>query len=127
MRKILIVNDVFNIAKRLKKIDKNYFVLFNPISQKFEVHHRQSKNTLQLVLPYKFLDYRTLKLVLETKVENQKKLLYEMELANQKLERQKQEKLLDEVSYKAKEMLKYADEKTGQDVDFKQSYKTQWI
>lgn len=127
MRKILIVNDVFNIAKRLKKIDKNYFVLFNLVSQKFEVHHRQSKNTLQLVLPYKFLDYRTLKLVLETKVENQKKLLYEMELANQKLERQKQEKLLDEVSYKAKEMLKYADEKTGQDVDFKQSYKTQWI
>lgn len=127
MGKIFIKHDVFNIIKRLKKIDKNYFIVYNLNSKKFEVHHKASTNTLQLVLPYTNLDKRTLDLVLKTSVENQKKLLDEMEQNNKKLETEKQNRLLDEVSFKAKDMLKYAESKTGENVNFNDSYKTKWI
>lgn len=127
MGKIFIKHDVFNIIKKLKKIDKKYFIVYNLNSKKFEVHHKNSANTLQLVLPYDQLDSRTLDLVLKTSVEHQKKLLDDMEKNNQKIEQEKQNRLLDEASFKAKDMLKYAESKTGENVNFNDSYKTKWI
>lgn len=127
MGKIFIKHDVFNIVKKLKKIDKKYFIVYNLNSKKFEIHYKNSANTLQLVLPYTQLDSRTLDLVLKTSVEHQKKLLDDMEKNNQKIEHEKQNRLLDEASFKAKDMLKYAENKTGENVNFNDSYKTKWI
>lgn len=125
MEKLLIKNDTFNIVKRLKKIDKKYFVLYNLATKKYEIHFGKT-NTLQLVVPYNSLDKRTLNLVLKTRVENHKKILEEMERHNQKLDQEKQNKMLDEARYKAKEMLQYASQKSDTQ-DFKQSYINKWI
>lgn len=127
MGKILIKKDVFNIVRRLKKIDKNYYIVYNSSLKRYEVHHAKSKHSLQLVLPFPFLDARTLDLVLKTSVENHTKLIRQMEANNLKLEQDKNNKLIDETTFKAKEMLKFADSKTAQEVNFNDSYTTKWI
>lgn len=124
MKKILIKKDLFNISQRLKSIDKNYYILFNKLTKKFEVHYGQ-KSSLQLVLPFKNLDKRTIDLVLKTKVENKKKLLLEMEENNAKLERESNQQILDEASFKLNEMLKYSQSKCG-NIDFNKTYLTKW-
>ena len=100
----------------------------NKKSQKFEVHYKRNFGTLELVLPFKNLDKRTIDLVLKSRVENKQKLLKEMEENNKKLEEQKNQKLLDEASFKAKEMMSYAFSKgDSENIDFGDSYKTKWI
>ena len=128
MEKIFISHDLFDIVKRLKQIDKKYFILYNKKSQKFEVHYKRSFGTLELVLPFDKLDKRTIDLVLSSRVENKKKILKQMEENNQKLEREKNQKLLDEASFKAKEMMTYAFSKGDTDsINFDDTYKTKWI
>jgi len=95
---ININTDNFFIAERLKEIDKNYFLVFNSKSKKFEVHHKgQHENTFCLSLPFAELDNRTLDLVQKTRVENINKLIEEIEKENQKLETQKNKEILREV------------------------------
>ena len=125
MKKILVKNDLFNISNRLKSIDKNYFVLFNPLSKKFEIHYKRAKSSLELVLPFSALDSRSVDLVLKTKVEHRKKLLQEMEEHNQKLEREQEQNLIDEASFKTKEMFEFLSQKTF-DGDFLKTYQNKW-
>lgn len=123
--KNLIVHDLFNIAKRLRQIDKKYFVLRNKKLHRFEIHYKGKNSTLQLVLPYKNLDKRTLDLVLKTRVENRQKLFRQMEENNQKLIKNSTKKLVDEASFKLKEMLSYCN-KTSASVDFNKTYQNKW-
>ena len=125
MERLLIKSDLFNITKRIKQIDKKYFIVFNKKTKKFEVHYKRNASTLELVLPYDRLDKRTLDFVLKTKMEHKQKLIEEMEKHNQKLEDEKNRNMLDEATYKAKEMLKYAQNKTGE-VNFNNSYLNKW-
>ena len=125
MERLLIKSDLFNITKRIKQIDKKYFIVFNKKTKKFEVHYKRNSSTLELVLPFDRLDKRTLDFVLKTKMENKQKLIEEMEKNNQKLEDEKNRNMLDEATYKAKEMLRYAQSKTG-DVNFDNSYSNKW-
>ena len=64
-----ITNDVFDIADELKKIDSDYRVYYNKIKHRFEIHHLRYKPTLQLVVPYDTLDYRTVDFVQMTRVD----------------------------------------------------------
>lgn len=125
MERLLVKNDLFNISKRIKQIDKKYFIVFNAKTKNFEVHYKRNTSTLELVLPFDRLDKRTLDFVMKTKMERKQKLLEEMEKNNQKLEDEKNKNMLDEATYKAKEMLKYAQNKPSE-VDFNNSYLNQW-
>lgn len=98
MRLSIINSDLFNISKRIKSIDKNYFIVRNNLKNRFEVHYKRSCNTLELVLPFECLDVQTINLVLKSKIENRKKLIKEMEKEN--------EKILKEQTENAKKMLK---------------------
>lgn len=81
-----IKSDLFNIVKRIKSINSKYFVLYNFKRKKYEVHFKRSKNTYELTIPFDTLDARAVNLVMKTKMENQKKLLEEIEESNKKLQ-----------------------------------------
>lgn len=54
---IKVEDDVFDIIKRIKEIDKDYFVVFNKEKSKFELHHStQPLTTYCLTFPYECLD-----------------------------------------------------------------------
>ena len=69
--KIKIESDVYNISKRVKYIDKDYYVVYNTSTSKFEIHNlSQLGSTFCLTLPFNELDERTLEYINETKSEN---------------------------------------------------------
>lgn len=93
--KIEIKNDLFDIANRLKQIDKDYFVLFNTNKKVFELHAKnQAYNSYCLTFPFDVLDERAITLTLKTRVQNKEKLIKEMEEQNQELKKQEEQKLL---------------------------------
>ena len=81
--KIKILSDVFNISKRIKNIDRDYFVLYDTSKQKFEIHNsNQIGSSYCLTIPYDELDERTLKCVLKTQSANIEEILNEIENDN---------------------------------------------
>ncbi len=81
--KIKILNDVYDIANRIKFIDKGYFIVFNTSKKNFEIHNsKQIDSTFCLTLPFKTLDIRALKYVFETQSKNIEKILNRIETEN---------------------------------------------
>lgn len=69
--KIKLGTDVYNIAKRIKEIDKDYYIVFNTSNNKFEVHNsNQIGSSYCLTLPYACLDARALEYVQKTSSAN---------------------------------------------------------
>ncbi len=121
--KIKINHDVFNIVNRLKQINKNYFVMFNTKTKKFEIHNKAYANSLCLTLPYARLDARAINYVLKS--EQVDETLREIELHNKKLELQEQNKISDKVNYQLSEIYKYSN--SGSKQFTQNSYKTIWV
>ena len=85
--KLQILHDMFNISKRIRNIDRNYYVVFNISKQKFEVHNSsQIGSSYCVTIPYEKLDERTLKFVLKTKSANIDEILEKIENDNNMLE-----------------------------------------
>lgn len=78
-----VFHDVYDIAKRIKEIDRSYYIVFNTSKEKFEVHcSQQIGSSYCLTLPYPCLDERTLKYVLKTKSANIDEILEKIENDN---------------------------------------------
>lgn len=85
--KIKIMHDVYNISKRIRLIDKGYYIVYNTSTHRFEVHNSsQLGSSYCLTLPYLELDERTLKYVHQTKSENIEKILETIENENKLME-----------------------------------------
>lgn len=94
-----IQNDLFDIAYRVKEIDSNYYIVFNKIKKRFEVHNSGQKDSYCLTVPYDELDARTLDFVNKTKIENAEKLYREMDLHNEMVKKEECKKIFDKAMY----------------------------
>lgn len=66
----LVTDDVYNIAERIRRIDPNYFIVFNRRTHRYEVHNTENiGNTFCFLVPFGKLDKRTLEYCRETRVE----------------------------------------------------------
>lgn len=92
-----IESDCLDIIKRLKEIDEDYFVKFEPSSQTFQLHNRsQKKNTFCLAFPFDTLDERAIDLTLKTRVQNSDEIFREIEESNRELEISKTKQILND-------------------------------
>ncbi len=83
----LIENDVLDIAARLKEIDDGYFIVYNGLFRRLEVHNqKQGANTFCLVVPSNRLNACTVELVRKTRAENADRLLAEIDGHNERVE-----------------------------------------
>lgn len=81
---IQISHDVYNISKRIKKIDRSYYIVFNTLKEKFEIHcSNQIGSSYCLTLPYDELDERALKYVRSTQIANIGEIIEKLEYDNQ--------------------------------------------
>lgn len=120
--KIRLNHDVFNITNRLKQINEGYFVVFNTLNDKYEVHNEKYKNSYCLTLPFSALDSRAIDYVRRS--ENVEEVLEEIESNNSKLEMQNKKIIEDRSKYQLKEIYDYANKKC---VDFDgNAYKFNW-
>lgn len=96
-----IESDCLDIIKRLRAIDKDYFVLFNSDNHKFELHnHAQGKGTYCLTFPFDVLDERAVTFTKKTRVQNSDAIFQEMEAENRALERAKAKQILNDFEEK---------------------------
>jgi MFS superfamily sulfate permease-like transporter len=125
----MITEDTFDIAKRLKQIDNNYILKFNLHKKQYEVFYKESdKHILQLVLPFKELDKRTIDYVNKTRVQNIEKLIKNIQKQNEKLEKDAQNKVQDQAKTQLSQMGKYIHRKADNyNINFENSYKTKWV
>ncbi|MBR6788459.1 MAG: hypothetical protein IKM44_01480 [Clostridia bacterium] len=63
-----VTDDLYFIASRLKEIDPTYYVVYNLIKLRYEVHSKEQRgNTLCFVVPYGNLDARTIEYAKRTR------------------------------------------------------------
>lgn len=120
--RIEIKNDVLDISKRIRKIDKNYKVFFNSISRNFEVWH---KKELSFVVG-KTLDNLALLKAHKTNIRFARILLQNMKETNEKLEMKENDDLENKNKAFLSSLLSYADKKSCE-IDFKDINTTKWI
>lgn len=92
--KIKITHDLFDIAERVKEINKNYEIYFDTVLQKYVL---TAFGVHQSIIPYDELDVRTLDYVYETRIENAEKVLEDIDRHNAKKERESNKKVKDEI------------------------------
>lgn len=90
MAKLLITNDLFDIADRLKSVNPFYKLVFNTETQKYEVYDTFRDDSLAFVVPYDELDARTVDYAKFTSVQNAKAIFAEVEKHNAELEKRQQ-------------------------------------
>lgn len=78
-----ITHDLFDIAKRLKEIDRRYKLFFNRKKNRYEIY---ANGAMQMALPFERLDARTLSYARKTRLENLEKIIAEIEKENARTE-----------------------------------------
>jgi len=97
-RTIEIKNDVLDVVRRIKGIDRSYYVLYNLTKKKFEVHSSKNRgNTLAVTLPFCKLDARAVEYVRKTRIERINEIAAEIEIANIKAEIDNEKKVKERV------------------------------
>ena len=97
----VVEDDLFGIARRIRAFDPDYFVFYSYEKKRFEVHvGGQKGSTLAVVLPYPELDERSYIHVAKTRRENLKKLLEEIDEANDKAEKSAVARAVSDVEQK---------------------------
>jgi len=128
----VINTNVCNIPERLKEIDSQYFIVRNKQLHCFEVHHGKPEldnyyKTFQLQIPYDELDQRTIDFVLETRIENAKRIIEEIEKHNEKLQLE-QEKKSEEITREiAKDIFRYCNNHESKETIDDKAYTTRFI
>ena len=79
MELVLVKDDLFHVAKRLRQIDSRYRVYFNRRLFRFEIH---VQGAMQIALPFDRLDARCLDYARRTRIENLSALMDEIEKNN---------------------------------------------
>ncbi|MFV0515776.1 MAG: hypothetical protein ACK5MV_00050 [Aminipila sp.] len=91
----LIEHDVCSIADRIKEIEKEYFIVFNVLRDKYEVHSTANigHDTYCFTVPYKELDGRTLEYCRQTRNDRNVNHYCKMKEKNEMIKRKKEKGL----------------------------------
>lgn len=105
---IVIENDVFNIANRIRDIDIDYFIVYNASKDNYEIHNQsQIGSTYCVTIPYNTLDERTINFVYKTQSKNIEEILCEIEKENKLHENAEKSRVFLQLNESAKDVLKY--------------------
>lgn len=99
--------DLFDLYKRIREIDKNYVLLKNKMNGKIEVHNFNQRG-VSFVMEAKPLDARLIEKLQKTRVENSVKFFRELDLQNEKIEREKFNSLTQKTREINEEIAKYS-------------------
>lgn len=104
---LLVENDVFNIAERLRRHDPSLFVVFNTLRQQYEVHSLENKGDSFSLNLGPELDARAEMLVRRNSIRiHGKKLFRDMDERNAAVERSQERKRHNDIDAFARELHK---------------------
>ncbi len=94
--KTLIKNDVYNIASRIKKFDRNYYIVYDTSNKSYQIYSSDIKNNFEVIswvklsyvltLPYNQLDKRAINYLYETQVCNIEDIINQIDANNKAIE-----------------------------------------
>ena len=103
---IPVESHVTNIPERLKEINPHFLTMFNPSTQKYEVHRLDvDGHTLELNIPYDELDCRAIQYAIHAR--EVEKVHMEIEEHNKAIDEAKQKAVENEQRCKVRDLHKY--------------------
>lgn len=123
--KIKIESDVFDIAKRVKQINENYYILFDTSKQKFELHSKEQQNSYCFSYPFQNLDNRFLDLVYTTNIEYIDNIVEDIDNNNREIEQREKQKTKSQTDYMLREIYSFANN-SSKELDDKKSFSSIW-
>lgn len=128
MEYLAVTTDVYDITKRIREIDPDYFILWNRIKDRYEVHSKRDPSfTFCLVIPYPELDQRTLDLVWDTRAEKARELIAKLNTENEYKDRKQEEYARDYIKWVGGEVFSYLDKFAAKDRIDKGAFKTRFV
>ena len=100
-----IKNGVFNIQKRLKRIDKTYYVVYNKKTKEYEVHSTKQKNSYCFSFPY--YDMRLISYAMKTSVKNFSQIMEDIKLNNEQIELNSKREKIDYIKVRALDLMEF--------------------
>jgi len=105
---IPVLTHTMDIPVRLKEVNRDFFIMLNTKSQKFEIHCKsQPYDTLACVLPFDTLDERTIEYARKYSSARTEIITREIDEFNERLNKKKQQETIDKANYKMKEAYNY--------------------
>ena len=105
--KIKINEDTFDIVKRIKEIDENYYVVYDTQKGRFEMHYDGLQNTFCFVIGDE-LDNRAIDLIYYTSIKYIDELFDEVDSINQKIENESTQRIRSDADYMLREIYKFS-------------------
>lgn len=106
--RIPVLDNVYDIPARLKSLSRSFFVMFNTLTQKFEIHSSDDPcDTFECALPFDELDARAIEYARKYSAARLEETAREVELHNERLEKSRYKEMLDKANYKTKEVFNY--------------------
>lgn len=123
--KIKIESDVFDIAKRVKQINENYYILFDTSKQKFELHSKEQQNSYCFSYPFQNLDNRFLDLVYTTNIKYIDNIMEDIDNNNREIEKREKQKTKSQTDYMFREIYSFANN-SSKELDDKKLFSSIW-
>lgn len=106
--RIPVLSHAMDIPVRLKEVNRDFFVMFNTRTQRYEIHcASQLGDTMACSLPFDELDARAIRYAREFSAARTKQIAEEIERYNEKLEKDRYDAMLDKANYKCREAFNY--------------------
>lgn len=114
--RIPVTDNVYDIPVRLKALNRDFFVMFNTLRQKYEIHcASQIGDTLACTLPYDELDARAITHARKYAAARLEEIAREVDAYNEKLLADAERNMLDKANYKMRETFNYLKNNTHTD------------
>lgn len=102
-----ITGDVFDITQRIKEINEGYYLVYNHKYLRYEVYYNVGFTPTLVLTWNNTLDMRIIKKLYDTRIENLKKIINEIERNNEYIQNRAIEKAIDKAGYETKQYLTY--------------------
>lgn len=106
--RIPVLSNAMDIPVRLKEVNRDFFVMFNTRTQKYEIHcASQLGGTMACSLPFDELDARAILYAREFSAARTQQIAEEIERYNEKLEKSQYAAMLDKANYQCRDVFNY--------------------
>lgn len=123
--KIEIESDVFDIIKRIKEIDENYYVMYNLDNSKYELHYKNLPNTFCFTYPYDNLDSRIIDMIYMSSVKYIDNIIEDIDNNNIKVENENKEKVNLQTNYQLREIYNFSNN-SSKNLDDAKAFTSVW-
>ena len=123
--KIEIESDVFDIIKRIKDIDKNYYIMYNLDNYKYELHYKGLSNTYCFTCPFDNLDKRFIDLIYKTNIQYIDNIVEDIDNNNVKLEQEYNNKVNSQTNYQLREIYNFSNN-SSKNLDDVKAFTSVW-